>query len=103
MNQNTTVFNLGNYSVVNISPSDSIMSRQTDTSFRELPNLIREETQVESESQTRLRNIVMKRQVRDRVIDSEGAAAIDGVLMRVGGCVFVCAAWMCKAQRISAH
>ncbi len=68
------------------------MSRQTDASLRELPNLIREETQVESESQTPQCNIVMKRQVRDRVIDSEEAIGTDRVLMRVGGCVFV---WDC--------
>lgn len=68
------------------------MSRQTDASLRELPNLIRGETQVESESQTPQRNIVMKRQVRDRVIDSEEAIGPDRVLMRVGGCVFV---WDC--------
>ena len=68
------------------------MSRQTEASLRELPNLIREETQVESESQTQRCNIVMKRQVRDTVIDSEEAIGMDRVLMRVGVCVFV---WDC--------
>lgn len=48
---------------------------------------------MESEStETPQRNIVMKRQVRDRVIDSEEAIGTDRVLMRVGGCVFV---WDC--------
>lgn len=65
---------------------------------------------MESESQTPRCNIVMKRQVRDRVIDSEEAIGTDRVLMRVGGCVclfgIVCLCarpCMCKAQRISAH
>lgn len=75
------------------------MSKQTDASVRTPPNLIREETQVERESQTPQREIVMKRQVRDRAIDGEEAIGTDRVSMRVsrgGGvfvwdCVFVCA------------
>lgn len=64
---------------------------------------------MESESQTQRRNIVMKRQVRDRVIDSEEAIGTDRVLMRVGGVrlfgiVCLCARpCVCKAPRISAH
>lgn len=65
------------------------MSKQTDTSLREPPNLIREETQVESGRQTPQCNIVLKRQVRDSVIDSEGVMGTDRVLIRVGGCMFV--------------
>lgn len=68
------------------------MPKQTDALLREPPNHLAEETQVESESQTPRRNIVMKRQERDRVTDSEEAIGADGVLMRVGGRVFV---WDC--------
>lgn len=68
---------------------------RTDASLGELPNLIREETQVESQSQTPRRNIVTKRQVRDRVIDGEEAIGTDRVLMRVGGCVFVWGLCVC--------
>lgn len=75
------------------------MSKQTDTSLREPPNLIREVTQVESESQTPQCNIVMKRQVRDRVIDIEEATL--RVLMRVGGCVFVLdCVFVCPAMHV---
>lgn len=81
------------------------MSRQTDASLREPPNLIREETQVEGGRQTPQCNTVMKRQVRDGVIDGGGAIGTDRALMRVGGrvfvcdCVFVCATMRCVTLR----
>lgn len=64
---------------------------------------------MESQSQTPQRNIVMKQQVRDRVIDSEGAIGSDSLdESGRGACLFgivcLCARpCMCKAQRISAH